>query len=542
MTHSTPEIIQNKLLAISKGITNLVKSRVVIDELTVMASEHSSSGPALHEMTPATISSGLVPNPPPSQPFVPPSRTDWDILFQLMFDELLTPPPSIDLLAPEVIALIDEVPAPICDQDNPNHEYKQKQALYGLKQALRTWQGITSGTIYVDDIIFAASTPELCDLFAKIIGIFINQSKYALESLKKYGFDSCDPVDTPMVEKSKLDEDKEGKAVDPSHYRGMIGTLLYLTASRPDLQFAIYADQAGLSRIRSITILEIMSIIKEQQQALDDALVPREQRLTIGSCNYRFKHLHSRPKEPTFNCLEVSLTHHPSESSLLDYCKSKTKQEPKPSPGKRVKATAKVAKSGKKKQPTLGLETLLEVTLTKVEQLKLATKRSLIQTHISHVSGSGAHKRIGVSPGVPDAPTYRSDDEEIPWKSSDEDDDDEVNVSEHEDDDDDERTDSDNDGDEFVHLKFTTHYDEARTEAEVNEEDSFDPRVRTPSCAESTNDKDNDDETQGANVEGKEMDEDATNIEGEGNELYRDVNVNLEGRDAEITDAHQTIA
>nr|GEZ25622.1 hypothetical protein [Tanacetum cinerariifolium] len=49
-------------------------------------------------------------------------------------------------------------------------------------------------------------------------GIFINQSKYAPESLKKYGFKSCDPVDTPMVEKSKLDEDKEKKAVDPSHY------------------------------------------------------------------------------------------------------------------------------------------------------------------------------------------------------------------------------------------------------------------------------------------------------------------------------------
>nr|GFA83871.1 uncharacterized mitochondrial protein AtMg00810-like [Tanacetum cinerariifolium] len=70
-------------------------------------------------------------------------------------------------------------------------------------------------------------------------GIFVNQSKYALESLKKYGFESCDPVDTPMVEKSKLDKDKEGKVIDPSHYRGMIGTLLYLTASRPDLQFAI---------------------------------------------------------------------------------------------------------------------------------------------------------------------------------------------------------------------------------------------------------------------------------------------------------------
>nr|GEZ86270.1 uncharacterized mitochondrial protein AtMg00810-like [Tanacetum cinerariifolium] len=70
-------------------------------------------------------------------------------------------------------------------------------------------------------------------------GIIINQSKYALESLKKYEFESCDPVDTPMVEKSKLDEDKEGKVMDPSHYRGMIGTLLYLTASRPDLQFVI---------------------------------------------------------------------------------------------------------------------------------------------------------------------------------------------------------------------------------------------------------------------------------------------------------------
>nr|GFA01500.1 integrase, catalytic region, zinc finger, CCHC-type, peptidase aspartic, catalytic [Tanacetum cinerariifolium] len=59
------------------------------------------------------------------------------------------------------------------------------------------------------------------------------------EEVYKYGFKSCDPVDTPMVEKSKLDEDKEGKAIDLSLYHGMIGTLLYLTASRPDLQFAI---------------------------------------------------------------------------------------------------------------------------------------------------------------------------------------------------------------------------------------------------------------------------------------------------------------
>ncbi|GKD18628.1 hypothetical protein Tco_1207786 [Tanacetum coccineum] len=86
---------------------------VDFDELTAMASEHSSSGPALHEMTPVAISSKLVPNPPPSTPFVPPSRTDWDILFQPMFDELLTSQPSVDHPAPEVIAPIDEVVAPV---------------------------------------------------------------------------------------------------------------------------------------------------------------------------------------------------------------------------------------------------------------------------------------------------------------------------------------------------------------------------------------------------------------------------------------------
>ncbi|GKD69794.1 retrovirus-related pol polyprotein from transposon TNT 1-94, partial [Tanacetum coccineum] len=97
------------------------------------------------------------------------------------------------------------------DQDNLNHVYKLKKALYGLKQA-----------------------PRACPR-----GIFLNQSKYALESLKKYGMESSDPVDTPMVEKSKLDEDPQEKAVDPTHYRGMVGTLMYLTASRPDLTFAV---------------------------------------------------------------------------------------------------------------------------------------------------------------------------------------------------------------------------------------------------------------------------------------------------------------
>ncbi|GKG24310.1 hypothetical protein Tco_0394938 [Tanacetum coccineum] len=70
-----------------------------------MASKHSSLEPVLHEMTHATISSGLMPNPPPSTLFVPPSRTDWDILFQPLLDELLNPPSSVNCPAPEVIAL-----------------------------------------------------------------------------------------------------------------------------------------------------------------------------------------------------------------------------------------------------------------------------------------------------------------------------------------------------------------------------------------------------------------------------------------------------
>ncbi|GJV43280.1 retrovirus-related pol polyprotein from transposon TNT 1-94 [Tanacetum coccineum] len=399
------------------------KADIDFDKMTAMASEHSSSGPALHEMTPTTISSGLVPNPPSSTPFVPPSRTpevvapihevvapvlavstgspsstnvdqdapspsnsqttpetqpliisnndeednhdievahmgndpyfgipipevhsdqssSSDIIYTITYKDALTQSCWIEAMQEElneferlgvwelvprpdkvmVITLkwiykvkLDELggilknkarlvargyrqeegidfeesfapvarleairiflafaahmnmvvyqmdvktaflngnlreevyvsqPDGFVDPDNPYHVYKLKKALYGLKQAPRAWQGkeLLLVQIYVDDIIFAASTPELCDLFAKITGIFINQSKYALESLKKYGFDTCDPVDTPMVEKSKLDEDKEGKSVDPSHYRGMIGTLFYLISSRPDLQFTI---------------------------------------------------------------------------------------------------------------------------------------------------------------------------------------------------------------------------------------------------------------------------------------------------------------
>nr|GEW61784.1 hypothetical protein [Tanacetum cinerariifolium] len=113
------------------------------------------------------------------------------------------------------------------DPNNPNHVYKLKKALYGLKQAPRAWYDMLSSCLISQDFSKGSVDPTL----------FIRRNGNDL--LLKNDFKSCDPVDTPMVEKSKLDEDKEGKAVDPSHYRGMISTLLYLTASRPDLQFVI---------------------------------------------------------------------------------------------------------------------------------------------------------------------------------------------------------------------------------------------------------------------------------------------------------------
>nr|GEV84720.1 hypothetical protein [Tanacetum cinerariifolium] len=235
---------------------------VNFNELTVMASEQSSSGPTLHEMTPATISSGLVPKPTSSTSFVEPlaseviaSITDTkdhpldNIIGQLSrpvsirlqlyeqalfyyYDSFLTsvePKTYKDTLTQSswIEAMQEELnkfewletaflnanmreevyvsqPDGFVDLDNPNHMYKLKKALYGLKQAPRAWydmlssflisqdfsKGLVDPTlficrngndlllvqIYVDDIIFAVSTPELCDLFAKIMSLKFKMS------------------------------------------------------------------------------------------------------------------------------------------------------------------------------------------------------------------------------------------------------------------------------------------------------------------------------------------------------------------------------
>nr|GEZ42455.1 hypothetical protein [Tanacetum cinerariifolium] len=88
---------------------NMETIHVDFDKLIAMASEQSSSGPALHEMTPGTLSSRLVPQPPSSTPFVSPTRDDWDTLLQPLFDEHFRPTPCVDHPVLEVVALVSAV-------------------------------------------------------------------------------------------------------------------------------------------------------------------------------------------------------------------------------------------------------------------------------------------------------------------------------------------------------------------------------------------------------------------------------------------------
>ncbi|GKA84654.1 retrovirus-related pol polyprotein from transposon TNT 1-94, partial [Tanacetum coccineum] len=184
-------------------------------------------------------------------------------------------------------------PKGFIDADHLSHVYKLKKALYGLKQAPKAWYDELSmfllhnqffkGTIdpmlfirrfdndilvvqvYVDDIIFSSTHLRYTQFFSDLMksrlemsmmremtfflglqvnqspcGIFINQSNYMLEILKKYGMESCDPVGTPIEIKDKLDLDKNGSPVNATKYHSMIGALMYLTSSRPDIVHATF--------------------------------------------------------------------------------------------------------------------------------------------------------------------------------------------------------------------------------------------------------------------------------------------------------------
>ncbi|GJX72753.1 retrovirus-related pol polyprotein from transposon TNT 1-94 [Tanacetum coccineum] len=107
------------------------------------------------------------------------------------------------------------------------------KALYGLKLAPQAWYDLLSSFLLSQKFSKGAVDPTLFTRKkAKTSycprGIFLNQSKYALEIIKKYGMETSDPVDTPMVEKSRLDEDLQGKVVNLTRYRGRIGSLMFL--------------------------------------------------------------------------------------------------------------------------------------------------------------------------------------------------------------------------------------------------------------------------------------------------------------------------
>ncbi|GMI89954.1 cysteine-rich RLK (RECEPTOR-like protein kinase) 8 [Hibiscus trionum] len=181
-----------------------------------------------------------------------------------------------------------EQPPDFEDPKFPNHVFKLTKALYGLKQAPRAWyerisnflvekgkvdttlfiksngKDILVVQIYVDDIIFGSTNELLCQDFSKLIqgefemsmmgelsfflglkikqikdGIFIYQAKYIKDMLKKFDLEHVKPQATPMSSSIKLDKDERGKCVDSKRYHSIVGSLLYLTSSRPDIMFSV---------------------------------------------------------------------------------------------------------------------------------------------------------------------------------------------------------------------------------------------------------------------------------------------------------------
>ncbi|GJY35719.1 putative reverse transcriptase domain, ribonuclease H-like domain, aspartic peptidase domain protein, partial [Tanacetum coccineum] len=135
----------------------------------------------------------------------------------------------------------------------------------------------------------------------------------------------------------------------------------------------------------------------------------------------------------------------PKTKASVKKKQARSDKAPKAPKGKRLKATAKVTKPSKKKLPDQGLKTLSEVALTEEEQIKLAIKRSLIETHSSQASGS-------------DDEDNDDDDDD----ADDQDNDDQEDDDQNDEDQDDEHTNSDNDGDDFVHPKLSTQDQKVR--------------------------------------------------------------------------------
>ncbi|KAJ9546117.1 LOW QUALITY PROTEIN: hypothetical protein OSB04_025824 [Centaurea solstitialis] len=159
-------------------------------------------------------------------------------------------------------------PPGFSDPKHPDHVYKLNKALLVGKidstLFVKNYKDhVFLAQIYVYDIIFGSTKGKLCKNFEALMqaeykmsmmgeltyflglqvkqsekGIFISQGKYVREMLAKFELTTCSEMKTPMAPPLKLDKDSNGKSIDVTLYRGMIGSLLYLTASRPDIMYA----------------------------------------------------------------------------------------------------------------------------------------------------------------------------------------------------------------------------------------------------------------------------------------------------------------
>ncbi|GJY97057.1 hypothetical protein Tco_0513967 [Tanacetum coccineum] len=300
---------------------------------------------------------------------------------------------------------------------------------------------------------------------------------------------------------------------------------------------------------------------------MDDSLVAPSNRLKIGKCNLRLSS-DLKSKEATlqvvYDVLKLTPFYKAFQASadvpeiyMQEFWATASEKLPRPYKDKRVKQTGKMTGSGKQKQPATGLETLSEITLTETEQLKIAIKRSRIQTHNSisgsgdgvehHVIGSlmskytlsrkiGTDEGAGDKPEVLDVPEHHSNSEEESQTFSDDDDDDVNKDLDAHDDDDDDATKLDDDGDNITHPKFSTFStddqeeqdDEERNKRDdEDEEEISDQLVRTPSDYQTPDESE------------KQKDDDRVK-DGEEDKEGDVTNVNLEGGDVDMTDADTT--
>nr|GEZ86714.1 retrovirus-related Pol polyprotein from transposon TNT 1-94 [Tanacetum cinerariifolium] len=229
-------------------------------ELMAMASEHCSSGPALNEITPGTISyvdstgstsSTTVEQDAPSTSNSPtPTETQSSVIPQDVEDDNLDMEVAhmgndslFGVPIPEVTFAQSTTPASpqaINKARLVARGYRQEEGI-DFEKSFAPVARLEAIRIFLAYAAHKNMVVYQMDVKTAFLNGNLREDVY-MSMMGKISFFlglQISQMDTPMVEKSKLEEDKEGKAVDPSHYRGMIGTLLYLTASRPDLQFAI---------------------------------------------------------------------------------------------------------------------------------------------------------------------------------------------------------------------------------------------------------------------------------------------------------------